>query len=196
MRWLNSVFAIMIMAMIAGCGRDSYSSRTKDADFAAYKTYAWLPMEKDTTDGNVLDNEITYVNLREAANQEMKKRGYTLDTKNPDLLLMLRANFKEEREIVRNYVNSGFYFPGYYMNPWNPYYGGFYNYPYAFDYSVYNYVRGTVIIDAIDKEKNQLVWRGWTEERIDNYKELKKLHKEVEDIFEEYPVTVKGKVKK
>lgn len=201
MKWIYSVFMVALMGLMASCGKDAYSSLDKSADFREFKSYAWLPTQKDTTDGNVFDNEITYVNLREAANKEMKARGYVMDTEDPDMLLMLRTDFQEESEVVRNYAYSGFYYPGYYANPWYPYYyggyyGGFYSQPFAYDYDVYNYVRGTVIIDVIDRDKKQLIWRGWSDERISDYGDIEDLYNEVEDIFDEYPVKENKKIKK
>jgi hypothetical protein len=197
MKKLSGILIIFSLLVWSGCSSTRvHSDQVKDVNFSAYKTYAWLPNGKDTTSKTILNSEITYQNLRQAADREMAKRGYTLDAQNPDLLLLVHTMFEKRQELVQSplYSSYGYYYPGFYTGTWHPYYyGGYYNVPYVAGYDIreVTYTEGTVIIDVIDRKKNNLIWRGWSEERIHDYGDVNELYKNVEKIFKKYPVKAK-----
>ncbi len=193
--------ALIIFSLLIGAGCSStqvYSDQVKGADFSAYKTYAWLPNGKDTTDNDILDNEITYQNIRQAADKEMAERGYILDAQNPDLLLLAHTMFEEKQELVQSplYSSYNYNYPYHSFGAMYPYYySGYASAPYIAGYGInqVNYTEGTVVIDVVERRKNNLIWRGWSEERIDDYRDANELYKNVEDIFEKYPKKAKKK---
>jgi hypothetical protein len=73
---------------------------------------------------------------------------------------------------------------------WRFYPWGYAPFPYGY-WNGYNrtYTEGTLIIDAIDAETNQLIWRGSISGAIDNPENLhKKVMKAVEIIFRKFPI--------
>lgn len=192
---------IWIIGVVAGCSSArTYSDQVKGVSFNSYKTYAWLPPEStDTTGNEVLDNDITYQNLKAEADKEMARRGFTLNTENPDVLLRLHTNFQERHDIVRSPLYSSYNYYWYPASPtglWNPYYyGGYYNAPYvtAYDLRQVDYTEGTVTIDMIDRKQGRMVWRGWSDEEISSEKDVKQMYKDVDKIFKKFPVKSEGK---
>jgi hypothetical protein len=194
----SSIFIIMIALLTTACSKRVYSDRASGVDFSAYKTYAWLPNGKDTTQANVYDNEITYQHIRQAVDNEMSKRGYTVDATNPDLVMLIHLNFENKQQLVSNPLlgSYGYYYPGYSYGPWYPsYYYGYYNMPYIYGAGISSiqYTQGTLVIDLIDRKKNSLIWRGWTDEIIYDNDDVKDLFGKVDNIFKKYPVKANKK---
>ena len=74
----------------------------------------------------------------------LKAKGMKLDA-DPDLLISIFTNENERIDVYNN--NFGYW--GYGYGPW-----------YAGGTSVSSTPEGTLFIDLIDKEKNELVWQG------------------------------------
>lgn len=105
--------------------------------------------------------------LIRAIEEELAGKGYRKVTDNPDLLLAydVSVSVPEEKD------KPGMYAPGF-----------GYSYAYMAGYR-YNYINsqmpgyravdlfkeGTLIIDMVDPDTNQLLWRGWTEGAIKNF---------------------------
>lgn len=199
MRWVYIILMGMMLGSLGSCSSARvYSDKVQGVDLSRFKTYAWLPSPKDTTDGNknALSSDIADQNIRAAVDREMQSRGYRLDPTNPDLLVLQHTNFQNRQETVRSpiYSSYNYYYPGFYAGPWYPYYySGYSSMPYITGYDIrqIEYTEGKVVIDVIDRDKHQLVWRGWSTEEIDTQKDVNKLYKHVEDIFDKYPVKAK-----
>lgn len=200
MRWIYSLVFIAIAAVFAGgCSSTRvHSDQVQGTNFSAYKTYAWLPNGRDSTDNRntIWSSEITQQNIRSAADREMKARGFTLDASNPELLLMVHTDFERKEAVVSRpfYSSYNYYHPGFYTGAWFPgFYSGYYNVPYVYGYGIeqIEYTEGTVVIDAIDRQKNQLVWRGWSEETLYDYDDVNELYGNVDNIFKRFPMKEK-----
>lgn len=200
MRLVYSLALILTLGILAGgCSSARVNSdQVAGTNFAVYKTYAWLPNNKDTVNdnGSVYNSEITNQNIRSAVDTEMMRRGITLDASNPDLLMLVHTNFEQRAEVVSRpfYSSYNYYAPGFYPGPWYAgYYYGYNSIPYVYGYGIeeVQYTQGTLIIDAIDRHKNQLVWRGWSEERLYDYNDARELYENVDNIFKEFPVKEK-----
>jgi hypothetical protein len=198
MKQITGILLIFSWLLWAGCSSTRvYSDQVKGADFSAYKTYAWLPVDKDTTGQIVFDNEITSQNIREAADKEMAKRGYTYDSGNPDIFLRTHTIFEKRREIVQQPLYCYTYnynLPNCGAGTGHPYYYFYNGLNPAMPFSAYddvnlnNFTEGTIVIDAIDRKKNRLTWRGWAKEEVYDFNKVDELYENVEKIFKEYPV--------
>ncbi|MBX9850332.1 MAG: DUF4136 domain-containing protein [Cytophagaceae bacterium] len=195
---------VLMGGVLGGCsGTRVHTDKVKGADLSSYKTYAWLSDVDQTTDEDykVVISDITFQNLRQTADEEMRKRGYVLNTENPDMLLRLKTNLEKKQEIVSSMGNgysynywginaSPYYYPNYYSGFYNGYYSGYYNTPYNFGYGMnkVEYTEGTITIEAFDRRSDQMVWRGWSEEIMDDYTDVDEMDESVAEIFDDYPV--------
>ena len=204
MRKIYSWLFVLLVGVLGGCSTTRvHTDKVKGADLSSYKTYAWLSDVDQTSDEDyqIVISDITFQNLRQAADAEMLKRGYVLDEKNPDMLLRLETNLEKKQEVVSG-MGTGYsynywgingspnYYPNYYSGFYNGYYSGYYNTPYNYGYGLnrIEYTEGTVMIEAFDSENSQMLWRGWSEDVIEGYEDVDELDESVSEIFDDYPV--------
>ncbi|MFN3405415.1 MAG: DUF4136 domain-containing protein [Cytophagaceae bacterium] len=195
MRGLIGIF-VMVVMVAAACGRRVHTSASPRLDLAQYKTYAWLPdnqgeNQQQTEDGmsDVYVNDIMREHLRNQVNQELQAKGYRINTENPDFLVSLKT-FTERRRAVAGFpVYSGLYYGQYGTFGYPGFYSPFmYHHPFAYQYSSYDYIDGTLVLDIIDRENKKLVWRGWTEGReIRPRRVQRELSKDLDKILDEIP---------
>lgn len=134
-----------------------------------YKTYAWYQNEPPA-EAEYLSGYRPSLNLhiRQAVEQELEKRGYTKVSSNPDMLVAydVSVSVPAEQDRAENF-EKGFGYSYAYMSGYR------YDYGYA-DMPGYRKVdlfkQGTLIVDIINPKSNLLLWRGWAEGSINNFK--------------------------
>lgn len=153
---------IWMVLMLAGCTMsDTTFTMDQETDFGNYKTFAWLPKDSGQIQDVIYDNQLMANSIRALANDELFKRGYSIEKDTPDVLLQYTLVIKEmEQEIVNTqvvptfpagpnifippYNASAYDHPAnlyYYSNPANLYNPSYYinHYPY---YSPYGFPVG------------------------------------------------------
>jgi hypothetical protein len=144
------------LALAAGCSSMSVNyDYDVEADFSSYHTYRWHERATITRDGvkqrapkgTLLDKRI-----RRAAEDHLGEAGLTADEQSPDLLVVYHIGVEGKIEVI-NYGYS--------------YYG------YGWAYSgrrvdAYRYKEGTLVLDLVDAKTNQLVWRGFVTDTLDD----------------------------
>jgi len=138
-----SLFALVLTLTFTSCSTvkvvSDYDSKT---DFSKYQSFAFYKPGIDKAQISDLDKK----RIMREIEASLKAKGMMI-SENPDLLISI---FTKERERVDVYNNSYGYW-GYGYGPWYGGYGGT---------SVSTSTEGTLFIDFIDKEKNELVWQG------------------------------------
>ena len=138
-----SLLAIILTLTLTSCSSvkvvSDYDSKT---DFSKYKSFAFYKPGIDKAKISDLDKK----RIMREIEANLIAKGMTL-SENPDMLVSI---FTKERERIDVYNNSYGYW-GYGYGPWYGGYGGT---------SVSTSTEGTLFIDLIDKEKNELVWQG------------------------------------
>lgn len=185
---------LSLILMLSQCNPVKvYSDRMEGVNFERFNTFAWLP-SRDTSGNSLHENPIVLQNLRNTINKELFMRGYEIDTRDPDILVLVHVNFKEVQELVQTpvYSSYGYYYPGFYATPGYPFNYSYYNtVPNIAGYNIQSveFTRGTVVIDVIKSESNELIWRGWANTDIEDPDDFQRdMRKVVEEIFEKYPV--------
>src|SRR6185503_10535511 len=146
--------AIMLVVVVgAGCAQFTIrADRNPATDFARYRTFAWMPIAAappadQDAGGRGLENRIY-----SAVEGELQRRGYAPAASGAaDLLVTFR--------ILRNDGFDDADIP--YAAQWHR--GA---YVAALHASDDTYVRGTLIVDAVDRTQNMLVWRGSASARL------------------------------
>ncbi|SDG53611.1 DUF4136 domain-containing protein [Psychroflexus sediminis] len=140
-------------------------------DFTKYDSFAFYKPGIDAAEISDLDKK----RILRAIERELVAKGMVKKT-NPDLLVSI---FTETTENVNIYQNNFGYGWG-----WNPYFWG----PGGFN-NVSTNVEGTLYIDLIDAEKNELVWQGLGTGilSLDMDKKIEKINEIVREILEKYP---------
>lgn len=140
MRRASAIIFILAAALVQGCsGIRVESDFDRTADFAALKTYRWIEHEREDTDNKFMRDPLIRSHVRSAVDTALAAKGYTrIESGRPDFLVAYYFTARNRVDVTH--------------------YAGYYWYPHT---SVYRYKEGTLIIDVVDPEKKQLIWRGW-----------------------------------
>ena len=167
--------AAIPMVLAAGCtsGPNIRLDRNPTADLDAYRSFAFF--EPVSTDGSLYTTIISG-RLKKATRDELERRNYVYDERNPDL----RVNFSlsmMDRQELRAIPAPGFL-------------GARFS-----DLDTVDYRQGTLSVDVVDAHKQELVWQGVAEGRI-NKKSVENpgpaVDKVVGDMFTGFPLNQKG----
>ena len=155
--WLAGV-AVALSACATTSGQDYSIDYDRSADLGSFRTYGF-PEELGTDRAGYSTLITTY--FKTAVNREMQRRGYTLDEKDPDLLINFFSNVRDVSDVRSSpQVAMGYGYYGYRYGLYGawPMYGG--------DVTTVHYKVGTANIDIVDAERMQLIWEGVAEGRI------------------------------
>jgi hypothetical protein len=177
------VFSIVpIGAVLLAVGCSSISVRhdfDTQADFTGYQTYAWL-QQPTTAVGDAKaaqrTNTLLDKRIRRAVDAQLAAKGMKPSAEDPDLLVIYHMGLDRKVDVQ----DWGYSYPRY---PYGGWYGG--------QVDVYEYDEGTLIVDLIDAESDQLVWRGTATKVIDETASPEKreanLNEVVTRLFADYP---------
>lgn len=179
MRLIRLTALAAALAVLAGCSTISVNQDyDREADFSTYGTYAWVP-QQTTAIGDAkaakTTNTLLDKRIRNAVNAELQAKGMSIDTEDPDLLIAYHVGVDQKI----NVTDWGYSYPHYYGG-----WGGS-------NIDVTNYNEGTLIVDLIEYETKELVWRGTAtkvlEENPSPERAEKNLQEVVRKIFDQYP---------
>jgi hypothetical protein len=165
----------LYLLFLSSCVTSSISSRpnsvsAEGANTTAIKTYAWYqeqpvaPVAYDEDYSATLNQHI-----RKAIEEQLQAKGFMKATNgSPDVLVAydVSVSVPAEKDIPGSF-SDGFGYSYAYMSG--------YRYSYGHEAlpgyrAVDLYKSGTLIVDLIKPATEELVWRGWTEGAISNFK--------------------------
>ena len=179
MRTTSSILVVAAAAAGVGCGSiDTHIDANPHLqnEIVGWRTYAWMA----TPEGGdpMVQNDIVRARVQDAVDREMARLGYVQDAQDPDFRIGWAAAVEEKIEYGWG--------SDYYGYGW----GGWYD-DYAPEYA-YEYSEGTLILDFVDGDSNQLAWRGVAEGRLHgtgaNMPSNAEIKEAVHEILEEYPL--------
>ncbi len=184
-RTLRATIVILVaLPGLSGCAARVRSDFDRQALFSYYNTFDWIapPVRaseeemRSDPEGPFARNSLLDKRIRAAVNSKLRARGFRHEEGGePDFRLNYHVTFKDK--LVGSGSDFG-YFGHYYR-------GGFSS---GFNWSVRQYQQGTIIIDIVDRAKDQLVWRGWLASRNQdgNYDEAE-ISRAVDNILRHFP---------
>jgi hypothetical protein len=168
---------------LSGCasGPDVRAEYDRAADFGRYRTYGFMSQAgPDKAEFKSLAQQT----LQAAAAAEMEKRGYQRsDT--PDLVLNFKGKLEEKTDIESTpapYYGAGWGYRGMYGAPYGGYGGT--------EVSTHRYNVGTLVMDIVDREKQQAVFQGGLQTVVSKemlQKRDESLRTAVAQLFAKYP---------
>ncbi|MCF7970724.1 MAG: DUF4136 domain-containing protein [Methylococcaceae bacterium] len=190
------LLSFIIIAVITGC-----SSLTLDTDydksihFSNFKTYRWHNKnEYNTASQQYLKvNNLMDQRIRATIDQQLKTQHYTqASTEKVDFLVNYSVVIEDKTDI-QTYNNYSGYYPGFRYGAGFGSYGRNMSVGYSSgsDIQVSHYQQGTLIIDIINPETDQLMWRGAADGRLpktaDRAKKDKLIQQYVKKILSDFP---------
>lgn len=159
---MRKIYLILLALFTISLVSCSYVSVTSDydidADFSKYKTYQWKDGKKVNPDDILQGAAIVRKRIMVAVDKNLEGKGFTkLKDGEPDMFVLIHAGVKEKMNIT----DWGYGYGGWYGGP----YGGYG----SRNIDVSYYEEGTVFIDFVDNEKDELVWRGAGTGIVKNY---------------------------
>lgn len=194
MKYLKTAMFMVVAILFTACGPRVQTERPVEKDLTQYETFAFLPQANFEVEGRRYTDERVNQAIVEAVNQNMRQAGYDLDRDNPDLLVMVSVYTEEglarRQEPIYSYYPFG---PPYgRIAPWyDPYYFyGWQGYGGVIGYTTdtYPYEEGTLIIDLVERETKQTVWKGILSEDIYGERTTAAVTDMINKVFEEFPV--------
>ena len=176
---------ILLNLMVIGLGCStisvSYDYDTK-ADFTSLKTFDFMPVPVQS---NI--NTLNVKRIQDAVRNQLESKGYTQTLDNPDFQIAMHLS-KQEKTRVKEVPDRGYtYTFGRRIN-WG-------DNTVSRRIDVYEYEEGTLILDIVDAQSNELSWRGVAKAEVLHYtnpeKREKRINKAVQKILKNFPPTKK-----
>ncbi len=147
------------LVLLVGCSSIQVSTDyDPTADFSKYKSFGW-PTGDRPPDDALAKNPLLAKRIEASIGQAIEARGFTMQEGGmPDIVIITHGGTQEKMQVT-NY-STGYYggyggYHGYGMrDPWG--YGGYGGTRTDVSY----YEEGTLVIDFIDTDTKELVWRG------------------------------------
>jgi hypothetical protein len=140
--------------LVASCARMRVrTDYDRQVDFEQYRSFAWVDAPERPDPNPFEDNSLLRKRVREAVQAEMVRRGFvSVPVEDADLLVTFHVVVQDR---VRSRGSGGFVFVDRHAG-----HDGVDAVVGATN-DVYSYQEGTLILDLIDPDLEQLVWRGW-----------------------------------
>ena len=175
---------LLAFSALSGCAKRALSDFDRDVAFSHYNSFDWIapPIRaseeemRSDPNGPFASNSLLDKRMRAAVTGKLRARGYRYEEGgSSDFRLNYHVTFKDKLAGS----GSDFGYTGRYHR------GAFSS---GFNWSVRQYQEGTIIIDVIDRAKDQLVWRGWSvsRNRDGNYDEAE-INRAISQILMRFP---------
>ncbi|WP_161889329.1 DUF4136 domain-containing protein [Pontibacter russatus] len=161
---------LLLLLALSGCARlplaDVQYTYDHGINFRKFRTFSWYKAEVPTPVAGGAGPQFTTLiddRVKRAVASELVKQGLTLVfDEEPDLLVAYDIAVDTAQLVAQDYNLA----PGYGYAYW-------YGYRYRYSYtgvpnyrSIEKYDIGTLVVDLIDPDTNQLIWRGWLDADI------------------------------
>ncbi|UCF65414.1 MAG: DUF4136 domain-containing protein [bacterium] len=147
-----------------------------EEDFTRFNTYSYL-----THPENTQMSELVLRRVKQAIDRELTPKGLTMVSENPDIQIAIHTN-------VRSKVQLSTW--GYSYSPYVVYWSS-YGYFGTYGLEVREYQKGTLIVDFIDAQEKQMIWRGVAEGSLPDIprsEQIEKIvNKAVKKMMKNYP---------
>jgi hypothetical protein len=183
-------FCLLIIPLALSCSGNlqTFSDRHTKADLNQYKSYAWLAPGDTVLNAERKDK--LYGNfIVQTADTELKKKGMSVDIRNPDALFVFETKIEEKAKYTRAPVvgvGVGLAGPGYYVGGAAPIAGG--------ELLSSTYEEGLLYFNMHDTKTGKLIWSGGATKPLKNSDNVEQIIKAaVKNIFKELPIKHKTK---
>ena len=138
-----------------------------DADFGAFKTYAWItdePLTQSNSAAPSLVNPLNEDRVRASVDSELERKGYLKVPRSEADFVVAFTLGARDRVRIRNYYDDfGYRYYGFYpgFRRFGPGYGGF-----GTRTSVRTITEGTLVVDIFDNRLKEAVWHGAATKRL------------------------------
>ncbi len=184
------ISGIFLMAVITGCSTVLVQSDyDRQINFANFHTFDWTAQSDNAGSNAVQRNTLFERRLKKAVDKELTANGFQKQTEErPDFLIAYSIQVEDQV----NVLSSGYGYGGYGYRGYGHGYG---HHRYGYRSRYYEgsrlYAEVTLVLDFVDPESNNVIWRGLYKDEIDESGILimteDKITKAVKKILKEFP---------
>lgn len=181
---MRLVVGFVIIFFVSSCKQDLYQATTAtDVNWTELKTYSFL---KGVTSENY-NHEIIQYRAVQKVNDQLSRRGFTLETENPDFLVRIHTLFDPFPNTAPNSAHGSmdegfglrFYFKGGQPAIVLP----------GDEGEALDYMPGTMAVELIDTTDGSQIWRGWSTDPISPSATPDELDLYLDQLFAKFPIT-------
>ena len=145
---MKRLLLLTAVTLVCGCSSSLkvYSDRDKSIDISDYRYYYWPTEAAIERKGlnPLFYNELTDKRIKTAVNDQLQRRGYIANDEKRQIEMHYHIILEDKTLMALE--PSGAIYGKYWQNKSS---------------TVYPYQEGTLIIDLMDVQTKNLVWRGW-----------------------------------
>jgi hypothetical protein len=180
MRAARQLLLPLLLLSALACATVRVSSdHDPTANFAAYRSYAWIPDPPARTGHPRLDSELVQDRVRRGIDRTLAAKGFARDDESPDFLVTYHLAVDRKLDV---YTMDHVYY-------------GYYGYRVLVPETIVDeYDEGSLIIDVVDAREEKVVWRGVGSRRLqdatgpqDPVKLEERTFKAVDEVLESFP---------
>jgi len=177
-KWL-ALPALTVLLLSACSGVKVRTDYDPAADFTTLHTYAWLPTPREKTGDPRIDDPLINSRIERSIDSALATKGFAkVEADQADFHVTFYVGIDRKLDVTTMPRAYGYY------GAWGGVYGATTTY-------VDQYDVGTLLIDVIDRARNQLVWRGIGEARLRQSRtpeeSERRIQKTVDAIFKSFP---------
>ena len=172
MKTLSLIIISAFVLVFAGCSSvDVTTDHDPEIDFSKFKTYLWYAGEMPEDD-KLSANTLVKKRVASAVEKDLESKGFTKGSDGiADLVVIIQAGSQDKMQVT-NYGYGGYGY-GRYGRGWGGGYGGT---------DVYYYEETTLLIDLIDLELKELVWRGSGTGTVKEYSDKQEMQEAIDAV--------------
>ena len=173
-----AIAVVALAGVVVGCSSTRvHTDYNPRSDFRQLRTYMWVDQQPKSARHPAVNSPLVTERVQNAVDAQLVGRGFRrLTSGTPDFWVAYYVVATDKTEII---TDDGAY--GYYGRYYSP--------------SIYTleFVEGTLVIDVINAETNELMWRGWATKALDDDPKPDAVEmyvrQAVEKILKEFPPT-------
>ncbi|AFK03972.1 hypothetical protein Emtol_2838 [Emticicia oligotrophica DSM 17448] len=153
-------FVIFLVIGLGACSRKLHIEREPNIAIEKYRNYTWNKLEATKASHPLYSSEELNETIIRKVDKILAQKGFRRNIATPDFFVDFHI-YVEEQKFQNLVCGAGFYRGERYLPDLS-------QRTYCESPEIVNYDNGTLIIDIVDAQTGQLVWRGAAEEIIDN----------------------------
>jgi hypothetical protein len=162
----------LILAAVFGCSGVKVSTDyNNEFDFDRFKTYGWMATKPDLLRDPLVDTALLDRRVKRAVDDELAVMGYVRADADPDFLLSYHFGTESQVDVS----SCGYHYP---ESPrcWGQ------------DVEAYTYAKGTLVLDVVEPDDLELVWRGYATGAIHDVERMEETIREaVKKVLAAFP---------
>ncbi len=210
MKVLSITLGSFMLLVLASCSSTRVlTDYNRDASFTHLRTYAWIDRSADAGKKRAFASPLLDRHIRVAVDNALARMGYQKVTSGMvDFRIAHHVAADEKVDVSPSYSYYDYGYRGHryghgsygYRHYGHGYYGGYGHQGghhghlgsgYSYGGYVNEYLEGTLILDIIDAQTNEIIWRGSASKALDQDPDPDKVrmyvNKAVEKILEKFP---------